>query len=522
METFVESLNKIPDIRERTAEFFKHIKYVKTFKSSGLQSKAGIMSFENIPFVYKVCKYGISNSVQHEYNVTKDLEEINLPTFQRCYGMCILHVGRDIIDIMKKRNKKVLFLHLYERFPLCQFLDFSHTDKMRVASFVLNILMTIYVLHEKKKFCQHDLHAGNILLQKCDEGKVMCYDFTSIGSSSASSSSLASRTSGEKYLIPTYGYYPVIIDFGNSYSSGIEGKGMQTHTDKYYKGFRYAIPDDVEDIHHFLLTAFSYLKDVDVNDNSEEFKKLGLRIWLQFRGMSLTPSGWKRLKVNVTDELLNNVYHLKGKKKKKYGIIEKYHARFFEVFNPLIILPFKKNGKSLRESFHLLNGFISALQLIESQTFNKVNDIKGRWYLEQICWFIEKKISEENKMTEEKKDTFLEELRSETGLDIVFPPDFIYQANVYSENLSNIYSLLTEIDTKTINNWYSGIKIKNAKDMFLFFAKNIITPSFKITPDSLIEIYSFENNTIKEIKLDNKEKIRRINDAAFLNKGRYL
>lgn len=492
MESFIEILNKISDVKERTRHFFTETKHIRTFKSSGLQSKAGVMSYKGLNFVYKMCKYGISNSIQHEYTVTKDIEKINLPTFQRCYGMCVLYVGRDIIDITNKKNKKVLFLHLYERFSLCQFLDFQHTDKMRVSSFILNILMTLYILQISKKFCHHDLHPGNVLLQKCSENKVMCYD-------------LSQNHNSEIYFVPTYGYYPVIIDCGNSYSKGVEGTGMQTHTDKYYKGFRYSLPDKIEDIHHFLLTVFSYLKDDDVNDNGEEFKKLGQRIWLQFRGMSLTPSGWKILKVRITDELIENIYHLKGKKKKKYGIIEKYHARFFEIFNPLVILPFRKNGKTLRESFLLLNGFISILQTIESQTFHNVCEVKGRWYLEQICWYIE--------------SLNLTELKNTTGIDFVFPEDFISKSRIYGENLSNIYYLLTEEDNKRVNKWYSNIKIKSSKDMFIFFAKEIITPSFNITSTTTIEQYTLETNTRKEFKLDDEKMLYKINHESFLKKG---
>ncbi len=105
------------------------------------------------------------------------------------------------------------------------------------------ILLTLDIAQVKHKFVHYDLHMGNILIQKCELNSVFLYHHL-----------------GKYYVVPTYGFYPMIIDTGISYIDSIEGKPMRCTTDNNSHGFQTTEFDPLNDTHHLLLSLFYYIE----------------------------------------------------------------------------------------------------------------------------------------------------------------------------------------------------------------------------------------------------------------------
>ena len=99
----------------------------------------------------------------------------------------------------------------------------------------------------------------------------------------------------EVFSIPTYGFYPVIIDMGMSYSKGLIGGTMKTSVEHYMKGLQPTVYDKLNDMHHFLLSAMNELEYED-----DEFYYLSTKMMYFFRYLPvLRKKGWKTLPNNI-------------------------------------------------------------------------------------------------------------------------------------------------------------------------------------------------------------------------------
>ena len=57
----------------------------------------------------------------------------------------------------------------------------------------------------------------------------------------------------EYFCFPTYGFYPMFIDFATSFVDS-NNKNMLTSMDNYQSGIQSTIFDPLSDSHHFLLS----------------------------------------------------------------------------------------------------------------------------------------------------------------------------------------------------------------------------------------------------------------------------
>lgn len=293
-------------------------RFIKTFESSGVQGIVGLLEHRATgqQVIFKL-SVEIDRSIEHENQVTLDLNKLKdfCPNFVGNLGCVELPISRTFIYIntpedsdyedesgsesentsedeeideeFKKECKlfmddkeylptNVLFL---EYISPHSFYDFTkHADKSLINSLILGVLCGLSIAQKHCEFTHYDLHIDNILIKECEPEAVFVY-----------------KIEDEVFSIPTYGFYPVIIDMGMSYSKALIGGTMKTSVEHYTKGLQPTVYDKLNDMHHFLLSAMNKLEYDD-----DEFYYLSTKMMYFFRYLPvLRKKGWKTLPNNI-------------------------------------------------------------------------------------------------------------------------------------------------------------------------------------------------------------------------------
>ena len=211
---------------------------------------------------------------------------------------------------------------MYEKinnFPLHRYLKKINYNNHLLSSQILQILVALQIAQNKFNFTHYDLHTVNILQQRCEYNSVFLYNIND-----------------NKYLIPTYGYYPKIIDVGSSYCDVVKNHTMLTHANSYDYGFQSQFYDPLNDIHHSLLSLFYYIED-----KKDCFDTLSNKIkHIFYRLPVLKKSGWKKLPHDLTDTVLWKIKKDCLPEYEKYEIFREYKGNFIEILNSLVNIPF--------------------------------------------------------------------------------------------------------------------------------------------------------------------------------------
>ena len=221
------------------------------FKKQGKQGVVGVMTSlenENISYVFKVSQW-IDYLIHHELIVMRSLNTISdyCHNFCRSIGniICEIDTGKkkgDPFDIKTKYpvEKEVLLMeNIKNAVQFRDIIDDEDIEENVLYSLVKQVLLAISVAQKKVNFTHYDLHSNNIMVKKCDPDVVFLYVIDE----------------NTQFCIPSYGMYPIIIDFGFSYSSSVESNYFHasfSHTDVGFYSDRF---DPIADPKLFLITV---------------------------------------------------------------------------------------------------------------------------------------------------------------------------------------------------------------------------------------------------------------------------
>ena len=213
---------------------------------------------------------------------------------------------------------------LYEKinnFPLHRYLKKIKYDNNLLSSQILQLLLALQIAQNKFNFTHYDLHTTNVLQQHCEYNSVFLYNINN-----------------KKYIVPTYGYYPKIIDVGSSYCEEVKNHTMLTHANSYDYGFQSQFFDPLNDIHHSMLSLFYYIED-----KKSCFDSLSNKIkHIFYRLPVLRKSGWKKLPHDLTDTVLWKIKKDCLPEYENYELFREYKGNFIEILNSLVYIPFDK------------------------------------------------------------------------------------------------------------------------------------------------------------------------------------
>jgi hypothetical protein len=279
--------------------------------------------------VYKMSS-DVDFIIDHESFVLSQLNKLTIPHFCKYYDI------KNSIGILSKINKsksKILLMeHLYSNYQNeCKtFYNILHDHKDNgskgrniISSQILQILMALEISQNELSFTHYDLHMDNVMELECEPNSVFLY-----------------QLNDDYFVVPTFGYYPVLIDVGMSYIYDVNDRPMFSSIHNYVNGSQCAIFDTFNDIHHLLISSFYYIEDC-----SDEYQKISDKLKSIFSNIPvLRKRGWKQLKNNIVEKTVS-----KMKSEIKYfndQIFDNNRNDLVGLLAGLILLPLKEDEQS--------------------------------------------------------------------------------------------------------------------------------------------------------------------------------
>jgi hypothetical protein len=329
----------------------------KIFPRPGKQGLVGIMTSKIDAakiYVFKISQH-INYLVHHELGVMSSLNEMSdfCPHFCRSVGAITCEV-----DAEKKKDGNPFELKskytIEKEVLLTEFLaktyklrNYIYSDKISediLYSTVKQILLGISISQRLKNFSHYDLHSNNIMMRKCDKDLVFLY--------------IIDETN--QFCVPTHGHYPIIIDYGFSYSKEMDGNPLwasMSHTDAGFTGDRH---DPIVDQKLFLVTVSD---EINHAKNTKKSKRLLNITKNVYSNLQIDwDSGWDIFNPKcAVDNVLDRIseYH---KISKLFSELE-YHC--MDIIQTLIILPLEPQKHQNLEISYM--GFLKEFSKIEKE-----------------------------------------------------------------------------------------------------------------------------------------------------------
>ena len=494
-----------------------YIEFERVFSSKGVQGIVGLVRIKGVdasypPVVFKVANE-INRSIEHEYQILNELNTLGnfCPHFVKTLGIIEIPISSKFIlkpdqtDLFHDDGETlpyhVMFLEYANKYPfykLCQ----KSINKNILSSQILQVLIALEIAQIKKKFTHYDLHTSNILLQLCEKNSVFVY-----------------KISNQYYLVPTFGFFPLVIDTGISYSQCVENNSLMTTTYNYDHGFQSAIYDTLNDVHHFLLTAFYYIED-----DKKIYSSISNKIKIILRHLPvLRKSGWKRLPHNLCKSVLDKIKE-DCKIYKRFDVFHEYEYSSIDILNGLITLPFKDRGDSnFKECFPSFavqySSIIDVEDFSESDVLFVLKTIVDCVNKNRREYIYGKKEYAIEQYKKNFKNTVSEILKYNINYNIYYEK-LISSAISLGQNMETIYYDQSQDHLDIIDDCYDKTIPKFPIDMYRYLEKNL-TPHFELDKKTVVYFWNCDEEYNRKMSCEqlSQEILETINFSCFREKG---
>lgn len=304
----------------------------------------------DIKYVFKLSQ-NINYLIQHELTIFKSINKLcnYVPHFCRGFGGIIsnidpkkeknaiplIHNSRKL-DSKHAIEKEVLLMeYIPNAVKLYTMIKKDNIPDKVIFSLLCQVMLSIQIAQQKENFTHYDLHPNNILVKKCDTDLVMVY-------------SININDKVQKYVIPTFGYYPIIIDYGFAYAKSMQETPLwptMGHTDAGIYSDRF---DELYDAKLFLLRMadeFSYYRKKTTKGITSKIKS----IFKSIKEDIDMETGWETWDTTscaiFTNELLDEI-------NESSELFEHYDHYCIDILQTLAVLPLKHHStKSLELNF---------------------------------------------------------------------------------------------------------------------------------------------------------------------------
>ena len=353
-------MNKLIDYYEanRNDSWETWLKVHSVFPRPGKQGFVGLLTStkeKDLTFVFKVPRY-INYLTEHEFEIMKSLNDLSFcPHFCKCIGTINMTVdpsktkGENPFAIDKKISKPIeksvlLMEYLKDSFKFFNFISSKSSTMDQIISIINQVLLTLDIAQKEKKFTHYDLHSNNIMIKRCDSNLVHLYVLNE----------------ENQFIIPTYGYVPVIIDFGFSYSVNSDNKPLNASLNFTDSGFMSDRYDSISDLKLFLSTVSDEVHDIK---KTKESRKLLNIVRNNFDPLKIEwASGWDTdTKKCVNDYIIKTLNSINTSSK----LLKDNDYYCMDILFSTITLPLKQ--QKYEDISTAYNTFISEFIKIEEQ-----------------------------------------------------------------------------------------------------------------------------------------------------------
>lgn len=459
-----------------------------------------ISDFKTNTVFYKYGNNGKNCTLsRQEYIISQSLMSTcaHLPNFLRSILYMKNHFIRkdkciDPFDISNANDKNmisctdlVIFEYIDTKISFYNFLKTKNISEDLINSVIMQVFLCIICAQQNVNFVHNDLHANNILIIKCDKNLKILYRLKILNKEYT-------------FLIPTYGYIPIIIDYGFSYTKECENMSIECLDLDNYGLITYQY-DSLSDFIRFCVV----LSGRKVNE------KLSLKIKELFRNLPISmENSWEKIVDKDTLWYIEKIFK-KGFDVKYYKKNSQYLDQILRLILRKILLPISYNNKynevvTLKE----LETFIQEYNSIEkwlTYTYEKV------FIFREFIDCVRKYNTDYKKISFEISSNLKFILKKDIPLDVNWEL-LINSLNNFCGSIENlIYKKIKDLNLKRQKILYA--KIKSGEYIF-----NELLPTIykdekkKLCKDDLILLIDNTNKSnmiikIKKLEYLNPEKI---------------
>ena len=325
------------------------------------KNKDGDEDVEDEQIIFKISQ-NLNYLVNHELVVMQGLSEISsyCPNFCKGFGKisCDIepNVTKDKNPFGKSKfsvEKDVLLCEYIKK--SCKFYNYIRSkdlDEDILYSIVKQVLLAICIAQKEKKFTHYDLHSFNVMIKKCDKNLSFLYVIDE----------------ENQFLVPSLGYYPIIIDYGFSYIENMDNGPLWTSLAHTNVGFMSDRFDPIADPKLFLITVSHEIKNKRNTKKSKEFKHLIRKL---FRPLDIDfECGWDNY--DDTKGATDYVCEMVENYNTCSSVFEEYDYYCIDIIQSLIILPLEEqNYDNIQDSYKMfLKEFIKIENEISNSFYN--------------------------------------------------------------------------------------------------------------------------------------------------------
>jgi len=450
--------------------------------------------------------------VRHELNVTKSLNTISnyCPYFCKTIGSISCNVDMPVPEqnpfiptSTYPFETEVLLSEYLE--DSCKFYNYIRSSKISdnvIFGIVKQIFAALMISQKECKFTHYDLHSYNIMMKKCDENIVFLYKIDE----------------NTTFLVPSYGHYPKIIDFGFSYSKSLEDDYLYQTMDHTDVGFTTDRFDWLSDAKLFLITSSSEIKNHRLNEMSKKLREITHDI---FDDMELDwDSGWDAFEKNGIATYVSDIFEKNCGSSKFF---KKYSFRCIDIIQSLIILPMEEQDyDNPRISFE---SFITEFVKIEKEiqcpfklvfVLKRIVDVARNIYFryitkreETVLYFTQSVyniIDSITKFCKPKKPIYFEKM-----LCSLYSLQKCIEGYFYKKIVKHKARKQKEYDKTTI---------KSIKEIYEMIEESIPT-DYTFNSSTSVFVFDVPNKNCTTLAL-NTEQIKYINKLSFKDKVEFL
>ena len=303
LEDVIDFFNEKKEVTKlsTSSAFPDFLEYDGPLLKKGKQGLVGFLMDKNSGkrYVYKISQY-LDFMIDQEYIVLMDLNTLRdyCPHFVKMFGKTTVPVVANFKtaknpfapnpDFKMITTDMLIIQHLEGCKKFFKYIKNDMCSTIELLAIVKQTLLASAIAHQKVKFTHYDMHSDNILIKECDPNSVFLY-----------------IVNDEFHLVPTYGRYPVIIDFGFSFSKSAENHQMNCSLAHTKYGFVQCKEDSYTDAKLFLLSVSTEINKYKQSNTSQTFRNVVKSLYKDAR-VDLD-CGWdNRQKSNISDDFMED------------------------------------------------------------------------------------------------------------------------------------------------------------------------------------------------------------------------
>ena len=503
--------------KNKTTDWVEWLNLENMFKKPGKQGIVGIFrskTQEKNTYVFKMSQQ-MDYLSMHEYAIMNSLNDLRsyCPHFCKSYGIleCKRNpkYGKQVSDPFKItedikyliKEDVVLIENIEKSTKLYNYIYSDKISENIIISIIKQVLLAVSIAQSKKQFTHYDLHSNNIMMKKCNKDVVFLYVIDE----------------QNQFCVPTFGHYPVIIDFGFSYIKDMEDGPLWPSMGHTKEGFTSSIFNWVTDPKLFLVTVSDELKHSKPSKKSSKLRKIVKNI---FGKMNIDMrSGWDTYDSETPSDTAIDMIE---------DISDDYSTIFYDeqntcidIIQTLIILPLEQEDTSfIRKSYksflkewvkiesqissthynlYILKGLVDAARSVRSLYLDKNTTQQA---IEKFKNLLFERIQEISKFCNPKN------LNCEIMLCSLY---------VFANSLEGVFYKAMENKKQIIDKENKKVLLESVEQIYAAIESNI-NDDYIYNKDTKIVIIDSNKEQTNIIKLNDKQ-IKEVNDAHSFIKG---